>query len=138
MNSQTFTRELGERFFHLLMEGYSTGKGINTVEEVANRIEGMMRAYYSDKFNPETFSELVKDMKQCYYKTISDNVSLHSTFSADFIILEVVGDRGYVVDEYIAKLTPKRGKENVSKVLEKINKAWNKDYTLEDVTIVKF
>ena len=120
------------------MEGYSTGKGINTVEEVANRIEGMMRAYYSDKFNPETFSELVKDMKQCYYKTTSDNVSLHSTFSADFIILEVVGDRGYVVDEYIAELTPKRGKENVNKVLEKINKAWNKDYTLEDVTIVKF
>lgn len=138
MNSQTFTQEFGERFFHLLMEGYSTGKGINTVEEVANCIEGMMRAYYSDKFNPETFSELVKDMKQCYYKITSDNVSLHSIFCADFIILEVVGDRGYVVDKYVAKLTPKREKENVSKVLKKINKAWNKDYTLEDITTVKF
>lgn len=138
MNSQTFTREFGERFFHLLMEGYSTGKGINTVEEVANCIEGMMRAYYSDKFNPETFSELVKDMKQCYYKITSDNVSLHSIFCADFIILEVVGDRGYVVDKYVAKLTPKREKENVSKVLKKINKAWNKDYTLEDIPAVKF
>ena len=138
MNSQTFTREFGERFFHLLMEGYSTGKGTNTVEEVANRIEGMMRAYYSDKFNPETFSELVKDMKQCYYKITSDNVSLHSIFCADFIILEVVGDRGYVVDKYVAKLNPKRAKENVSKVLKKINKAWNKGYALEDITTVKF
>lgn len=130
---QKINRETAERIFHTMMESPVNYEN-NKVREVAKILD----THFSNFMDKEMFTELVEDMEQCYNKITSKDVALQTTFCAGWIIFNILGDRGYVVDEYHAKLTPKRGKSNVEKVLAEINKTWEKNYTLADVTIVKF
>lgn len=124
-------KNFGIQIFDIMMQYF------DDFFEAEKKTEAAMKE--NDTYNNVLFKEIIADMDQKYNK-VWKSVTLNAVWNAGVVVLEVIGERGYVLETQMVKpfSHPKMRKIQFNKVLREFNKTYDAQFNLFNVGCVNF
>lgn len=89
-------------------------------------------------YTEDVYNDIIADMEQKYHKAWT-SVHLTAHFLGTRVLLQVVGERGYVIEETIVnpQTAIEKRRKRFQAWLNEFNETYNSNFTLADITCVE-